>query len=221
MADRLHSLLTQSFNGIELEPALFYAWEPGIRFEISDPNQSYDEPGHLERAFKRSTSLFDAVFSEEDEILFVTDLITWRDKPFIQKKPLNIYKKYIKKPQALYKLQLKNIELPEFDEGGITARRFSYACRKNDIRYPQLLKAVCYQDFNHPSSITNNQGSHARVYFINLSQKLIYHLYDDRGCDIIAADKEAIRFLYEQYNEWILDYDREKIDAVFKGKQRE
>src|SRR5690606_31988449 len=105
----------------------------------------------------------------------------------------------------------------EFDEGDIAIYRFQYACRKGDIRYPQLLQAICYEDFRHPSRILkNNQQSGCQIYFINLSQKLIYHLYDDRGCDIIAADKEDIRYLYDQYNDWILDYDREKIDAVFK-----
>lgn len=216
MPTKLQSFMNQHFNGIELAPALFYAWEPGLRFEIADPKRFYEEPNFLAQAFERATALFDAAFNEEDEILFVTDLITCRNDSFIRKKPVNVYKKYIKQPQALYKLQLEEIELPEFDEGNITVRRFSYACRKKDIRYPQLLQAICYQDFNHPSRITNYQGSDAQVYLINKSNQLIYHLYDDRGCDIIAANKENIRFLYEQYNEWILDYDRNKIDALFK-----
>ena len=215
MPDKLQSFMDQYFNGIELVPALFYAWEPGIRFEIADPKRSYEEPNFLAQAFERSKALFDAAFNEEDEILLVTDLITWRNNSFIRKKPLNVYQKYIKQPQALYKLQLEDIQLSEFDDN-ITTRRFSYACRKKDIRYPQLLQAICYQDFDHPSTITSYQGSSAQIYLINITQQLIYHLYDDRGCDIIAADKENIRFLYEQYNDWILDYDRDKIDAVFK-----
>ncbi|WP_033543870.1 DUF3885 domain-containing protein [Planococcus sp. CAU13] len=214
--DEVQTFLTRTFNGIELEPALFYAWEPGIRFEISDPHQSYNEPGHLDRAFKRSTALFDAVFDEEDDILFVTDVNVPRDNLFLHKKPLNVYRKYIKQSQALHNLHLKNMQLPEFDEGDITTYRFSYTCRKGDIRFPKLLQAICYEDFEHPSRILKNQQSGSDIYFINLSKKLIYHLYDDRGCDIIAADKEDIRFLYERYNDWILDYDREKIDAVFK-----
>ncbi|MCM3639930.1 DUF3885 domain-containing protein [Priestia aryabhattai] len=44
---------------------------------------------------------------------------------------------------------------------------------------------------------------------------MIFHLYDDRGCDILASNKESIRFLYEEYNNWILDYNREEIDLLF------
>ena len=216
MPDILQSFLNQSFNGLELAPALFYAWEPGIRFEISNPKLSYTEPGYLAQAFKRATALFDEVFDVEDDILFVTDITTWGANPFIHKKPVNVYKKYLKQAQALYKLQLRTVRLPEFDEDDVTTFRFSYACRKKDIRYPQLLQALCYQDFDHPSTIANYWGGNSQVYLINLSKKLIYHLYDDRGCDVIASDKEDIRFLYEQYNDWILDYDRDKIDGVFK-----
>ncbi|WCR25026.1 DUF3885 domain-containing protein [Paenibacillus thiaminolyticus] len=44
---------------------------------------------------------------------------------------------------------------------------------------------------------------------------MIYHLYDDRGCDVICADVDPLRPLYEEFNDWILDYDREKIEALF------
>lgn len=216
MTDKLQLFLDQSFDGIKLAPALFYAREPGIRFEIADPQRSYDEPYFLAQAFERSVVLFNEAFREEEEILLVTDIITRRHNPFIHKKPINVYRKYIKKAQALYRLKLQTLDETEEDEEEIATFRFSFACYKKDFNYPQLLQAICYQDFRHPSTILkSNKESGCRIYFVNLSRKLIYHLYDDRGCDIIAADKEDIRFLYEQYNHWILDYDRKKIDAVF------
>nr|WP_308291994.1 DUF3885 domain-containing protein [Priestia aryabhattai] len=61
----------------------------------------------------------------------------------------------------------------------------------------------------------SNPQSGYDIYFINLSKKMIFHLYDDRGCDILASNKESIRFLYEEYNNWILDYNREEIDLLF------
>ncbi|MEH6930498.1 DUF3885 domain-containing protein, partial [Priestia megaterium] len=67
-----------------------------------------------------------------------------------------------------------------------------------------------------PSTIMkSNPQSGYDIYFINLSKKMIFHLYDDRGCDILASNKESIRFLYEEYNNWILDYNREEIDLLF------
>ncbi|PRT32673.1 DUF3885 domain-containing protein [Bacillus wiedmannii] len=40
-------------------------------------------------------------------------------------------------------------------------------------------------------------------------------IYDDRGCEVIAKNKETIRNLYEKYKGWIPDYERESIDKVF------
>ncbi|MBD3108934.1 DUF3885 domain-containing protein [Bacillus sp. AGMB 02131] len=53
------------------------------------------------------------------------------------------------------------------------------------------------------------------AYFININRKTIFHIYDDRGCDLIAASADSIREIYEQYNDWILDYDRHRIGQLF------
>ncbi|MCM3186922.1 DUF3885 domain-containing protein [Priestia megaterium] len=173
----------------------------------------------MNQAFHRSITLFQRVFGEGDEILFVTDVHTTNKDRFLQKRPL----KYIKDKQRLY--QLNHHCLPsvfqdedEDDDQSLT-HRFVLSCKKTELRYAQLLKAINYEDFAHPSTIlkSNSQSSYD-IYFINLSKKMIFHLYDDRGCDVLASSKESIRFLYEEYNNWILDYDREEIDLLFKWK---
>lgn len=42
-----------------------------------------------------------------------------------------------------------------------------------------------------------------------------FHLYDDRGADVVSMDKEILRPLYIKCNNFILDHDREDIDRVF------
>ncbi|MDD1516037.1 DUF3885 domain-containing protein [Priestia megaterium] len=213
--------LEKYFEGLTLSLALFYSWKYSIRFEISDPLISSHEKDCLNQAFHRSITLFQRVFGEGDEILFVTDVHTTNKDRFLQKRPLNVYLKYIKDKQRLY--QLNHHCLPsifqdedEDDDQSLT-HRFVLSCKKTELRYAQLLKAINYEDFAHPSTIlkSNSQSSYD-IYFINLSKKMIFHLYDDRGCDVLASSKESIRFLYEEYNNWILDYDREEIDLLFK-----
>lgn len=65
---------------------------------------------------------------------------------------------------------------------------------------------MCNQDMGIKPSFFN------RVYFINLNRKTIFHVYDDRGCDLLATSLETIRDVYVKYNEWILDYDRKETD---------
>ncbi|WP_425354993.1 DUF3885 domain-containing protein [Paenibacillus shirakamiensis] len=52
------------------------------------------------------------------------------------------------------------------------------------------------------------------IFFIHLRKKMIFHLYDDRGCDVISTNLSTLLPLYHQYNAWILDYDREAIDQM-------
>jgi len=54
------------------------------------------------------------------------------------------------------------------------------------------------------------------TYFVNIDKKLILHMYDDRGLDIVSADREALVSIYKKHNDWILDYDREQIDKQFE-----
>ncbi len=44
---------------------------------------------------------------------------------------------------------------------------------------------------------------------------MIYNIYDDRGLDIIAKEKTILTELYTEFNHWILDYDRDKINKIF------
>lgn len=56
------------------------------------------------------------------------------------------------------------------------------------------------------------------VFFINKTKDIIMFIYDDRGCEVIAKNKETIRYLYEKYKEWILCYTQEHLEELFKGK---
>lgn len=199
-----------------MAPALFYACENGIRFEIANPVIPYGHPDDLKQAFHRSIVLFDEVFDAEDEILLVTEVTTPSNNRYLQQKPLNVYRKYMKQKRLLYTLRHGMIPDAFDEEEHMSIHRFSLHCQKRDIRYQALLRAICHEDYIHPSRILkNDQQSGYEIYFLNLTKGLIYHLYDDRGCDILASHKESIRFLYEVYNEWILDYDRKKIMETF------
>lgn len=38
---------------------------------------------------------------------------------------------------------------------------------------------------------------------------ILYHLYDDRGLDVVVTDKMTLQPIYQNYHTWLLDYDRE------------
>lgn len=213
------------FKELTLAPALFYSWSPALRYEISDPTISVNDPvvSQLKQAFHRSITLFDEVFRGTEEMMLITDVHTTLSNSYLRKRPLNVYLKYVKQRDVLTGVRHEVIPVPlAEEEDQRVIHRFSLLCKKEDIRYQQLLQAICYEDFAHPSTILkNNPSSGVEVYFINVTRNMLYHLYDDRGCDILAADKNDLRFLYETYNDWILDYDRKAIDETFHDKGRE
>ena len=42
----------------------------------------------------------------------------------------------------------------------------------------------------------------------------LYHLYDDRGLDVLGGSQKLLLPLYHQFHDWILEYDLEKIDQM-------
>lgn len=223
MINDIDLFMKEHFNSLTLRPPLFYLWKYGIRFEIAMPWMEHEDKSNLQQIKERSTGIFNKVFNEMDKMLLITDIHCEKNDTFLQKRPTKVYQKYIKNKEIVKKLQhrvLPSVFL-EDDDGedyiDMVTHRFVLSCKKNDIRYNQLLTAISYEDFPHPSRILKGfRRNDMDIYFINVSKKMIYHLYDDRGCDVIASNKEDLRPLYEDCNHWILDYDREQIDELFK-----
>ena len=46
----------------------------------------------------------------------------------------------------------------------------------------------------------------------------LYHLYDDRGLDVLGSSQELLLPLYRQFHSWILEYDLEQIDRLFASE---
>lgn len=55
-----------------------------------------------------------------------------------------------------------------------------------------------------------------RIYFLNPTTRNSFNMYDDRGCDVWSHSKENLYNVYTTLNPWILDYNREQIDLLFK-----
>ncbi|SDB87623.1 protein of unknown function [Shouchella lonarensis] len=102
------------------------------------------------------------------------------------------------------------------DDGEGTYPWFVLACQTKHLRAAALLKAILHEDFRHHSTLLKrDRYSGCEVYVVNVTKQMIFHLYDDRGCDMIAAEKENLRSLYKNFNHWLLDYDRAQMDKVF------
>jgi hypothetical protein len=54
------------------------------------------------------------------------------------------------------------------------------------------------------------------LYIFDINLGVLIHPYDDRGLDVVGPNQEAIRKLYTENNEWLLDYDLEKMRSFYE-----
>jgi len=201
----LEQFMRNNYPNLMLRPPLFYEWDIGVRFELG---VNMNENCHYMRdVYHRAIALFRALHKEDEKICIVANVHDFgrtRNSPALSK--------YIRNKSVLYQLQHQTIPyvFPEDnEEGKWTTERFWLECKPFDIHYTSLLQAICNQDMGIKPKMYHD------IFFINIDRETIFHVYDDRGCDLIATSAESIRTMYDTYNEWILDYDREKIDEVF------
>lgn len=53
------------------------------------------------------------------------------------------------------------------------------------------------------------------IFLIDYARGLAVHIYDDRGMDLIAMQRETIVEYHRAFGPWLLDYDRAHMDTVF------
>lgn len=192
------------FTHAELPGAFFNSASIGIRFEIGGKENVYlpDDKGlnliYVKNAFYRAKTLFDGlpcrpVLLRIDNYLEEADRITL---------------------QTLSQVGLpapdETIKEKRIDEGACFFQEHLYwDLAKNNCQIDKLLLEIIKGDIGGFSCLCSN------VYFLNAKCAILYHLYDDRGVDIVANDKYSLLPLYQKYNEWILQYDKAKIDQLF------
>lgn len=193
-----------------LEHPIFYHAPIGIRFEIGGEEDVYikrgimrklqPNPVYVSKAVDRALTIFNAL-PKKDLILRI-----------------DVYdKKEITK--VLKTLQLKTPHetvINKYVEDVEEMTHYELYWSLDDINWSEetLIHEIILADIGGLNSLASS------VYLLHPNEKILYHLYDDRGLDVVAKDYEKLFSLYETFNDWILDYDRESINKIFKSKQK-
>ncbi|WP_338754703.1 DUF3885 domain-containing protein [Bacillus sp. FJAT-52991] len=218
----LNQYLNNTFPGLMLAPSLYHQWNIGIHFELGAGIYQFKEDGSLNRerfecAYSQALAIFNELFSDSDEIFLVTNVYQYRWGRS-KKKRIKVYDRYIRKKDLKFHVRQETLPYVFDDEDAddYSTSRFSLKCRKRDVKYPLLIQATCHEDFPLKPKLGGNTTSYyPDVFFINVTKNVIFFIYDDRGCEVIANKKETIYSLYEKYGEWIDEYSREEIVQRF------
>lgn len=205
--------LKDHFKGLRIHTPLFYNWDKALRFDLQVGEPNTDE--YFEEVIRRSTELFKSVFEPKDSVFLV--LIDYKYKRnklrssnfiFQQIEDLNKLEIAYSKAHRLYeqndKLDIRNIAVIK--------------SRTERINFQNILKAIGNTDFPQRQPRLDKSGvlTSKEIFFLNIDKKVIFHMYDDRGADIIASDIETLRPIYDSYNNWLLQYDLEKMNSALE-----
>jgi len=210
---KFNDYMKNNFPNLYLCPPLFYNWNYGLRFEIGNPTMGiWKDPDrtiinnlYFNEALERAKKLFQLTFKPSDKIFCIFQKYS-KGKQKIKKR--HYCYKYIKYFDKIESFNVTDLFDPEdIEYKSEHYHRLIFHTKVNNVNYTDILNRTIFCDFG---------GNPLENYFINVDKNIIFHLYDDRGLDIIAKDKYMLQEAYLEYNDWILDYDRDKIDLLFK-----
>lgn len=204
--------LNDNFKGLILRKPLFYSWEFGLRFDLQVGETNIDE--YFEEVTRRASTIVQTAFDNLDNVFLV--FIDYKYK----RRKIRFSNFTFKQVENLQKTEIsysKEFRLYESDDKFDIRNIAIIKATTQKINYANILTAIGHTDFPPRQPRLDQKGvfTAKEVYFINIDKKLIFHMYDDRGLDILSADKETLRPIYEKHNDWILDYDREQIEKQF------
>ncbi len=197
----------------ELTHPIFYNSPIGIRFNIGDNgNDVYVDksgkelavnPDYIAACLERSLNIYNSLNNEpnllaiegylcENETVedFISSVVSTTDLP---------------QPNEI-KSELTHDEEDEFIHVFLL-------WNLSDFNPNKLLEEIIKADLG-----SGNFFLTSSVYLICTKDNVLFHLYDDRGVDLVADKKEKIQHIYYEMNDLILDYDREEIDNIFNAK---
>lgn len=198
-----------------LEHPLFYCAPVGLRFAIGgagpiywDADLSMPDPAYVNGALERALAIYEGLPEPPD--LLRIDGYPEEDMNDIDVLLAELCGRTgLPAPHERVVIRLSGeIDQAAGDAAPFRQVQFYWDLSKLEFQYKKLLKEIILGDIG---------GWPGFVSSVYLTEKgpILYHLYDDRGLDVLGGTRELLLPLYCRFNSWILDYDREKIDRLF------
>lgn len=183
-----------------------------VRFELGDPYEN-GSPERIQQVVARVTALFEDLFAPEETVsLFVKEYGQDADIMFGNTTPQYLW-------ELLSEHFIEKEALCEIDEDvdEETGRRIEenhevtigiVTAQVKEIPYKEILEGIGNYEQGREPSIGQ------QVYVIHPEKNIVFHMYDDRGCDVFGLQREQLLPVYRKFSRWILDYNRIEIDNI-------
>jgi hypothetical protein len=176
--------LERSFPGLSLGGNLIDQWAIGVRFNIGLSEVS------------RAVSIYDALFRDADSVVLINEDSSWEADPARWHKLFSLpglFSSSDKPTVRSYEMEASENEIYTIDWAII---------RPSALSSERLFEAVANQDHGRAPSVRG------RVHVFDPEAKILLHMYDDRGMDILATNAAQLSSVKSQFGSWI---NREKL----------
>ncbi|MEF2248372.1 DUF3885 domain-containing protein [Paenibacillus sp. IITD108] len=210
----IKAYINENLPSIKFDPPFFYNNDIGIRFELGLSDRRISDETYFKIVGERALTLFESIFTN-DCFLYVL-AVSYESLEILDAYidgEVDVFSTFFSDSQKLEVENIMNEEVYDEDSNELIGyiRSNGISCSISEINYKSLLGVK--GGFSDSKDIYIND----RIYFIEPNKGIVFHMYDSRGLDIVSISKSAIFYLYKDYNDWILDYDREIIDKIFEG----
>ncbi len=213
-------LLERTFHTLKkignerLQLPIFYESPIALRFETGDPTLNiFLDEGHLNPRYLRSalwrTSFLYEKTAPFDTLLWVLYRTSDADADIRELLESFCRLTHLPSPAEVYQQETTDAA------GEPMTRIFLFwDMEETPPKIAPLLSAIMESDFK---GLGFRELSSA-VFFFDTTRHLLFHPYDDRGADVAGETTEKIRFLYADCQNWLLDYDIERMRNTFAQK---
>ncbi|MCP3748830.1 DUF3885 domain-containing protein [Pseudomonas sp. SBB6] len=198
--------IQQIFSGLAFARPLFYSYPQGLRFELAEG------AGTLERfllAVSKATTVCRDLFAGEQSMV-VCLRVHSNGNGFAHRDVLRDLRAAGIRIPAQRSLWSQRLDPDDWFEEHQPEYWLHLAFEAPlSLLQPVLWCALA----DNPGTIRPSPC--CGVYLFNLNQRLMALPYDDRGMDVVGPNHDVLSLLYRQHQPWLLDYDRERMDAAF------
>jgi len=214
----IEEYLNKNFPTVELVPSIYSQWDIGIHLSLGGGVYQFKENGELNSElfntiYKQTLAIYNDLFDQDDNLILVTNIYSQKKRQQIQR--MKVYQPNLRDKNNLKKIKVETHPYPfEAEESAkYEMQQFSLNCKVSDIRVDGLLKSAINKDFPPLKPRFGADYVHyPDVFFVNVTKDIIFFVYDDRGCEVIARETDVLRPLYEKYFDWVEEVDREQIE---------
>ena len=212
----LEEYLIGHFPPSDLRTARPIIGEIHLRYELGDPYENGTDQ-RIRQVNERVRAIIEACYQPKDPVLMIINDWGGDDPMFGNTTPHHLYDVLDKSVfSARHERAIRTLTYEEIDSGRESHeeehpvfRQICLSCPFESSSYQEVLSGIANYEQGREPAIGQ------QVVFLSMEKDLLFQMYDDRGCLVYSDSPDKIRYLYEDFSEWLVEGWRERFDAMF------